>query len=223
MSLKLLLNAFVKFTLGILMAGMLIFIPAGTLLFPSAWLLIKILFIPMFFAGIIMMLKNPELLKKRLEIKENQTEQKYVVAASSLIFIIGFIIAGLNFRFKWHILPKSVIITASIVFIVSYILFGEVLRENTFVSRTIKIEKNQIVIDTGLYSVVRHPMYSASILMFLSIPLILGSLYSFVVFLIYPVLIIIRISGEEKLLKNELTGYNDYMKKVKYRLIPYIW
>ena len=182
-----------------------------------------VLFIPMFIAGIIMMIKNPKLLASRLDVKEKQKNQGIVIKMSGLMFIVGFILAGLDFRFKWLELPSWITYLFSFIFIIFYIMFGEVLRENTYLSRTIKVEEDQKVIDKGLYSIVRHPMYTASIFMFLSMPLILGSLISFFVFLIYPILIVIRIIGEEKLLINELSGYDKYIKKVKYRLIPFVW
>ena len=181
-----------------------------------------ILFIPMFIAGIILMIKNPMLLKSRLEVKEKEKEQKQVILYSGLMFFFGFVIAGLNYRFSWVILPKIVVIIASILFIISYILYAEVLRENTYLSRTIEVQKNQKVVDKGLYGIVRHPMYSITLLLFLTMPLILGSIISFVIFLIYPFIISKRINNEEKVLEKELKGYIDYKKKVKYRLIPFI-
>lgn len=223
MDFKLLFSAITKFLLGLTLVGILIFLPAGTLLFPNGLLFMGILFIPMFIAGIIMFIFSPNLLKRRLEAKEKEREQSLVIKLSGLMFIIGFIMAGLNFRFSWHTLPKPVIIISAIVFLLSYALFGEVLRENAYLSRTIKVEENQPLIDTGLYSVVRHPMYSASVLLFLSMPLVLGSLISFAIFLIYPILIAKRIKNEEEILEKELKGYNEYKQKVKYRLIPFIW
>ncbi|MEE0928475.1 MAG: isoprenylcysteine carboxylmethyltransferase family protein [Acutalibacteraceae bacterium] len=182
-----------------------------------------ILFIPMFFAGIVMMLKNPELLKKRLSAKEKLKEQGLVVKLSGLMFMVGFILAGLGFRFNWYTLPKSVSLGAAVVFIFAYLLYAEVLRENTYLSRTIEVQENQKVIDTGLYGLVRHPMYSVTLLLFLSMPLVLGSVYSFLVFLAYPFIIVKRIKSEEEFLLKELEGYREYMQKVKYRLIPFIW
>ena len=182
-----------------------------------------ILFIPMFFAGIVMMFKNPSLLKSRLDAKEKQKEQDLVVKLSGLMFLAGFVVAGLNYRFGWHKLPDAVVIVSAVTFVIAYILYAEVMRENTYLSRTIEVQENQKVIDTGLYGIVRHPMYSATLILFLSIPLILGSLYSFIIFLIYPLLIASRIKNEEKFFEKELEGYKEYKKRVKYRLIPFIW
>lgn len=223
MTVKLFFQAVLKFILGVILVGVLIFLPAGTFAFVNGWLLIGILFIPMFIAGIIMMLKNPKLLKKRLKAKEKQKQQNIVVKLSGLMFIIGFVIAGLNYRFRWYTLPFYVSIIASVLFIIGYVLYAEVLRENVYLSRTVEVEENQKVINTGLYGVVRHPMYSATILLFLSMPLILGSIYSFIVFIAYPFIIANRIKYEEKLLEKDLLGYKEYKTKVKYRLIPYIW
>ena len=223
MTLKLFVEAISKFLLGLFLVGLLIFIPAGTLSFYNGWLFIGVLFIPMFFAGIVMIFKNPELLRKRLDAKEKEREQSLVVKLSGLMFIAGFIVAGLGYKHNWYILPKSVSIGASFVFLLAYILYAEVLRENTYLSRTIKVEENQKVIDKGLYGIVRHPMYSVTLLLFLSIPIILGSLYSFIIFLSYPFIIAKRIKNEEQILTNELKGYTEYKQKVKYRLIPFIW
>lgn len=219
----LLIQALSKFLLGVALVGLSIFLPAGTFLFFSGWLFMGILFVPMFFVGTIMMFKNPELLKKRLNAKEEQKEQSLVVRISGLMFLAGFIIAGLGFRFGWYTLPNSVAIGAAVVFLAAYILYAEVLRENTYLSRTIEVQEGQKVIDTGLYGIVRHPMYSVTLLMFLSTPLVLGSLYSFAIFLAYPIIIANRIKHEEKFLEKELRGYRQYMQKVKYRLIPFIW
>lgn len=182
-----------------------------------------LLFIPMFIAGIILMAKNPKLLERRLNAKEEENEQKQVVLVSGLMFVIVFISAGLNYKYGWTKLPDVVVIISSVLFIISYAMYGEVLRENAYLSRTIKVEENQKLVSSGLYGVVRHPMYTATILMFLSIPLILGSFISFLIFLIYPILIIIRIKNEEKLMEKDLRGYNEYKKKVKYKLIPFVW
>ena len=182
-----------------------------------------VLFIPMFIAGIVMMIKNPSLLKSRLDGKEKQKEQGVVIKLSGLMFISGFIIAGLDYRYNWLPLPEVVTYISIIIFLLSYIMWAEVLRENTYLSRTIKVVDNQKVIDSGLYSIVRHPMYLATLFLFLSMPLVLGSLISFFIFLLYPVLIIFRIIQEEKVLEKELNGYKEYKKKVKYRLIPFIW
>ena len=223
MSIKLFFEAIFKFLLGVLLVGLLIFIPAGTINFFNGWLFMGLLFIPMFIAGIIMMIKSPNLLKSRLNAKEKEKEQKKIVAISGLMFLIGFILAGLNYRFNWIELPNVVVIISSIVFLISYLIYAEVLRENAFLSRTIEVSDNQKVIDTGLYGIVRHPMYLATIFLFLSMPLILGSLISFIVFLIYPFIIIRRLNNEERILEKELKGYKEYKKKVRYKLIPFIW
>ena len=223
MTKKLFYEAIIKFLLGVILVGLLIFFPAGTLSFYNGWLFIGILFVPMFLAGNVMMLKNPELLKKRLDAKEKESEQSLVVKLSGLMFLAGFIVAGLGYRFDWYMLPKAISIGASVIFLLAYVLYAEVLRENTYLARTIKVEENQKVIDTGLYGIVRHPMYSVTLLLFLSIPLILGSLYSFIIFLAYPFIIAKRIKNEEQLLEKELNGYKEYKQKVKYCLIPFIW
>lgn len=223
MNFKLFFEAIIKFLLGIILVGLLIFLPAGTLSYFNGWLFMGILFIPMFIAGIVMMFKNPELLKKRLDAKEKESEQGLVVKLSGLMFLLGFIIAGFGVRFNWYTVPETVSISASFVFLLAYALYAEVLRENTYLSRTIKVEDNQKVVDTGLYSIVRHPMYSVTLLLFLSIPIILGSIYSFIIFLAYPFIIAKRIKNEEQLLEKELQGYKEYKQKVKYRLIPFIW
>ena len=223
MAVKLFFEAIIKFLLGVILTGVLIFLPAGTLCYLYGWILMGILFIPMFLAGIVMMIKNPQLLAKRLSAKEKQKEQSVVVKLSGLMFVAGFVLAGLGVRFNWYILPLGVVIGGSVLFLASYILYAEVLRENTYLSRTIQVQENQKVIDTGLYGIVRHPMYSATLLLFLSIPLVLGSLYALAVFLLYPFIIAKRIKNEEKLLEAELKGYSEYKQKVKYRLIPFIW
>ena len=223
MTLKLFISAITKFLLGICLVGLLIFLPAGSLSFFNGWLLMGILFIPMFFAGIVMMLKNPDLLKSRLNAKEKRKEQSLVVKLSGLMFVAGFIVAGLGFRFNLYTLPKGVSIGAAVVFLVAYILYAEVLRENTYLSRTIEVQENQKVVDTGLYGIVRHPMYSVTILLFLMMPLVLGSVFSFVIFLAYPFIFAKRIEGEEAFLEKELSGYKEYKEKIKYRMIPFIW
>ena len=223
MTVKLFVQAITKFILGIILVGVLIFLPAGTWQFANGWLLMGILFVPMFLAGIVMMIKNPALLKKRLHAKEEQKEQDLVIKLSGLMFLVGFIVAGLGVRFGWYILPKGVVICAAVIFVVAYVLYAEVLRENTYLSRTIEVQENQKVIDTGLYGIVRHPMYSVTLLLFLSMPLVLGSIYSFLVFLAYPFIIAKRIINEEAFLEKELDGYREYKQKVKYRLIPFIW
>lgn len=223
MTKELFVQAILKFLLGFVFVGLLIFVPAGTIEFWNGWLFMGILFIPMFFAGIVMMIKNPELLKKRLNAKEKQNEQNIVIKLSGCMFLAGFIVAGLNYRFDWNMLPTAVSTGAVAVFLLAYLLYAEVLRENTYLSRTIEIQENQKVIDTGLYGIIRHPMYSATVLLFLAMPLVLGSLLSFVIFLAYPFIIAKRIKNEEMLLEKELNGYQEYKKKVKYRLIPFIW
>ena len=223
MSYKLFFQAITKFLIGALLVGALIFVPAGTIKFLNGWIFMGVLFVPMFIFGIYLMFKNPDLLKRRLNAKEKEGEQKTVIALSGLMFMAGFVIAGLNYRFGWVVLPNIVTIVASIVFVISYILYAEVLRENAYLLRTIEVEKGQKVVDTGMYGIVRHPMYIVTILLFLSIPLILGSIISFVIFLMYPFIIIKRIKNEEKVLERDLEGYIEYEKKVKYRLIPFIW
>lgn len=223
MTIKLFVQAITKVLFGFILIGLLIFLPAGTISFFNGWLFMGILFVPMFLAGIVMMLKNPDLLKSRLDAKEKQREQSVVIKLSGLMFTAGFIVAGLDFRFGWFTLPKGIVIGAVIVFLVAYILYAEVLRENTYLSRTVKVQENQKVIDTGLYGIVRHPMYSATLLLFLSMPLVLGSIYSFFIFLLYPLIIAKRIKGEEEFLEKELEGYREYKQKVRYRLIPFVW
>lgn len=223
MTAKLFVQAILKFLLGIVLVGALIFLPAGSLSFYNGWILMGILFIPMFIAGIVMMIKNPALLEKRLDAKEKEKDQSLVVKLSGLMFLAGFILAGLGFRFGWYTLPKAVVIVGAVLFLIAYALYAEVLRENTYLSRTIGVQENQKVIDTGLYGIVRHPMYAVTLLLFLSMPLVLGSVYSLIVFLAYPLIIAKRIKGEEELLEKELAGYKEYKQKVKYRLIPFIW
>ena len=220
---KLFFEAIFKFILGVLMVGILLFWPAGTFLFWNAWLLMGLLFIPMFIAGIILMIKNPDLLRKRLDAKEKEGEQKKVIGMSAIIFILGFVLAGLDFRNGWSNMPLWVVMSASVIFIISYILYAEVLRENTYLSRTIEVQENQKVIDTGLYGIVRHPMYFATTLLFLSFPIILGSWISFAIFCFFPFLLVKRIKNEEEVLENGLEGYKEYKQKVKYRMIPFVW
>ncbi len=223
MDLKLFFQAIFKFLLGVFLVGLLIFIPAGTLTYFNGWLFMGVLFIPMFTAGIFMMVKDPNLLKRRLNAKEKQKDQSIIIKISALMFITGFIISGLDFKFCITNMHYSISIIASILLLFGYTLWGIVLKQNTYLSRTIEVEKGQKIIDKGLYSVVRHPMYLASLILFLMMPLVLGSIISFLVFLIYPILLIFRIKGEEKVLEKELEGYTEYKKKVKYRLIPFIW
>jgi protein-S-isoprenylcysteine O-methyltransferase Ste14 len=223
MTIKLFFQAIAKFILGLVLVGVLIFLPAGTVSFFNGWLLMGVLFVPMLIAGIVMMLKNPNLLKSRLSAKENRKEQSTVIKLSGLMFLAGFIVAGLDFRFAWLTLPKGVAVAAAVAFFAAYVIYAEVLRENAYLSRTIEVQENQKVIDTGLYGIVRHPMYGATLLLFLSMPLVLGSLYSFLIFLFYPLIIAKRIKDEEAFLSEELMGYREYMGRVKYRLIPFIW
>lgn len=223
MDIKLFLQAIIKYVFGVLIVGGLLFIPANSFDYWNGWLFMGLLFIPMFIAGIILMIKNPELLRKRLNAKEQENEQKWVLLFSGVMFIAGFIIAGLNYRYRWIEMPNVVTIISSILFIIAYILYAEVLRENTYLSRTIEVQENQKVIDTGLYGIVRHPMYAVTILLFLTIPLVLGSIISFIIFLIYPIIIGKRIKNEEKVLEKDLKGYTEYTKKVKYKVIPFVW
>ena len=220
---KLLIEALTKFTCGLLLVGLLIFLPAGTLSYTYGWLLIGLLFIPMLMAGFVMLAKSPDFLKKRLDAKEKQTTQKGVLAFSGLMFIAGFVVAGLDFRFDWSSVPAWVTVTASVLFLIAYVLYAEVMRENAYLSRTIKVEEGQKVVDTGMYGIVRHPMYAVTILLFLMMPLVLGSWYALIVFAFYPAIIIVRLKDEEALLTQELPGYAEYKQKVKYRILPFIW
>lgn len=223
MTTKLFFQAITKFLLGFVLVGLLIFLPAGSFSYFNGWLFLGILFLPITIAGIVMMLKNPKLLEKRLNGKETEKEQSTVIKLSGLMFLAGFIVAGLGFRFNWYTFPLGFTIGGAIVFLLAYILYAEVMRENTYLSRTIEVQENQKIIDTGLYGIVRHPMYCATLLLFLSIPLVLGSVFSFLIFLAYPFIIAKRIKGEEQLLEKELEGYSEYKQRVKYRLIPFVW
>ena len=223
MNAKLFISAIAKFLLGVILVGVLIFLPAGTFDYFGGWLLMGILFIPMFAAGIVMMIKNPALLKSRLKAKESDKEQDLVIKLSGLMFLTGFIVAGLGVRFSWYSLPTPVIIVGACLFVIAYILYAEVMRENTYLSRTIEVQENQKVVDSGLYGIVRHPMYAVTLLLFLSMPIVLGSLYSLAIFLAYPFIIAKRIKNEEKFLEKNLEGYTEYKTRVKYRLIPFIW
>ena len=220
---KLFIRAVSRFFAGLLIVGLLLFLPAGTLRYPQAWILIGILFVPMFTAGLIMMKKNPELLKKRLNVREKETEQKEVILFSGLMFLASFILAGFSFRFGWLMLPFPASIIAVIVFLAAYALYAEVLRENTYLSRTIEVQEDQKVIDTGLYGIVRHPMYMATTILFLAMPLVLASPLSFILMLGYIPVIAKRISNEEDVLEKGLEGYQDYKKKVRYKMIPFLW
>ena len=223
MNSKLFTQAVSRFFAGLVIVGLLLFLPAGTFRYPQGWLLIGILFVPMFAAGLVMMKKNPELLKKRLNVREKETEQKEVILFSGIMFLASFILAGLSFRFGWLMLPFPASLTAAVVFLAAYALYAEVLRENTYLSRTIEVQEDQKVIDTGLYGIVRHPMYMVTVFLFLAMPLVLGSIISFVIMLCYIPIIAKRIRNEEQVLTEGLQGYKEYMKKVKYRLIPFIW
>lgn len=220
---KLLINALTKYFCGLLLVGLLVFLPAGTLKYTYGWLLIGLLFVPMLIAGFVMFFKSPDFLAKRLDVKEKQATQKGVVALSGLMFIAGFVVAGLDFRFGWSRMPLPVTIVASVLFLIAYALYAEVMRENAYLSRTVKVEEGQKVVDTGLYGIVRHPMYMVTILLFLMMPIVLGSWFALVVFAFYPAIIIVRLKDEEDLLTRELSGYAAYKEKVKYRIIPFIW
>ena len=212
-----------RFTGGVVIVGAMLFWPAGSWSYWNGWLLMAVLFIPIAILGAVMVWRAPELLDKRLSNKENQQEQRYVVALSALMFVASFVVAGLNFKHGWHTFPDAVVYAAAAVFLIAYTLYAEVIRENAYLSRTVEIQQGQRLVDTGLYGIVRHPMYTATVLLFLSMPLILGSLLSFAIMLAYIPLIVVRISGEERLLEQGLPGYKEYMQRVKYRLIPYVW
>jgi len=220
---KLLLEAIIKWFCGLVLVGLLIFLPAGTMSYPCGWLLMGLLFVPMLIAGFVMLTRSPEFLKKRLNAKEKQGTQKGVLAFSGLMFMAGFTVAGLDYRFGWSSVPGWVVISASVLFLIAYALYAEVMRENAYLSRTVQVEEGQRVVDTGLYSIVRHPMYAVTVLLFLMFPLVLGSWYALIPFGFYPVIIIVRLRNEEALLTRELCGYAEYKQKVKYRLIPFIW
>ena len=220
---KLLLSGLIKFTAGLLLVGALLFLPAGSLAYSGGWLLIGLLFVPMLIAGFVMFFVSPTLLEKRLDAKEKQAAQKGVLAFSGLMFVASFVLAGLDWRFGWSRMPMPVTVAGAVLFLAAYGLYAEVMRENAYLSRTIKVEEGQKVVDTGLYGIVRHPMYSATVVLFLAMPLVLGSWYALIPMAFYPVIIIVRLLDEEKLLTRELPGYEAYKKKVKYRLIPFVW
>ena len=220
---KLLIDALTKFACGLVLVGLLLFLPAGTLGYAGGWLLIGLLFGPMLIAGFVMLFKSPDFLAKRLDVKEKQATQKGVVAFSGLMFIAGFVVAGLDHRFGWSNMPLWVTVAAAVLFLAAYLLYAEVMRENAYLSRTVKVEEGQTVVDTGLYGIVRHPMYMATIFLFLAMPIVLGSWYALIVFAFYPAIIIVRLKDEEELLTRELDGYEAYKKKVKYRILPFIW
>jgi protein-S-isoprenylcysteine O-methyltransferase Ste14 len=219
----LLKEALIKIISGIVLMGVLLFLPAGTIRWQEGWLLMIILFVPMFLAGLLMYFKAPDLLRSRLKAKETQSEQKDVIRYSGLMFLLAFIVAGLNYRFGWITMPRAIVWIGAVIFLLAYCLFGEVLRENQYLSRTIEVRDGQTVVDTGLYGIVRHPMYTATVLLFLSMPLVLNSLISFIIMLAYIPIIVKRIRNEEEVLEQELKGYKEYKQKVKYRLIPFIW
>ena len=223
MTFKLFIQGLIKFIIGIILVGLLIFIPAGSINFTKGWLFMGLLFIPMFIVGIILMIFNPKLLERRLNAKEKENDQKIVLLLSGIVFILGFIICGLNYRFNWFRMPYRLTYIFSIMFLIFYFLYCEILRENPFLNRTIEVRKDDKVIDTGFYAVVRHPMYSITLMLFLLIPLVLGSIHAFFIFLLFPIIFIKRIINEEKVLEKDLKGYIEYKKKVKYRLIPFIW
>lgn len=220
---RLVINALLKFVLGLLLVAALVFIPAGSLSYFGGWLFIALLFVPMLALGIVLFIKSPALLEKRLNAKEKAATQKGVVAASGLLFLVGFIVAGLDYRFGWSSVPMWAVILAAVILLISYALYAEVMRENAYLSRTIEVQENQKVVDTGLYGIVRHPMYAVTIWLFLAIPIVLGSLWAALCFVPYVAIIVVRLIGEEKLLENELDGYKEYKKKIKYRLIPFVW
>lgn len=220
---KLLCQGLIKFLCGILLVGALVFWPAGSLSFINGWIFSAVLFIPVFILGVVLFIKSPELLKKRLDTKEKEKAQKGVVGISALVFVGGFVVAGLDYRFGWSNVPVGAVIAAIALFLLSYVLYAEVMRENAYLSRTVKVQEGQKVVSTGLYGIVRHPMYMATVIMFLSIPVILGSWYALIPFFFYPVLMAIRIRNEEKVLTEGLEGYKEYKEKVKYRMIPFIW
>ena len=220
---KLFVSALVKFFCGFLLVGLLIFLPAGTLAFAKGWLFMGLLFGPMFIAGLVMLAKSPEFLAKRLDVKEKRSAQQGVVKLSGLMFIAGFVVAGLDFRFGWSVMPRAVTVVAAVLFLLAYLLYAEVMRENAYLSRTIKVEEGQTLVSTGLYGIVRHPMYMATLLLFMVMPLVLGSWWALIPFAFYPAIIISRLKDEEELLIRELAGYAEYKEKVKYRIIPFIW
>lgn len=213
----------IKLLMGLVLVGLLIFLPAGTIHFFNGWLLVAVLFVPMLIAGVVMALRSPELLKKRLNAKEKEDEQKSVVAMSGILFVTTFVVAGLNYRYGWVVMPSWTVWSAVVLFLLSYAMYAEVMRENAYLSRTIEVQEGQRVIDTGLYGIVRHPMYTATVLMFLAMPLVLGSLPSFVIMLVYIPLIVKRIRNEENVLREGLDGYDEYCRKVRFRLLPYVW
>ena len=223
MTKKLFIQALIKICAGLIIIGLLVFGPAGTLHYWNGWLFLGVLFLPMILIGVVLLIKRPELLEKRLKAKESRAEQSLVIKLSGLMFVVGFIMAGISYRFDWFTVPRSGAVIAAAVFLIGYGMYLEVIRENAYLSRVIEVQEGQKVVDTGLYGIVRHPMYSATIIMFLAMPLILGSLISFVIFLVYPMIIGMRIKDEELFLEQELEGYREYKQKVKWRLVPFVW
>lgn len=220
---KLFISAISKFIIGFILLALMLFLPAGTFLYTGAWIFLSVLFVPMLILGILLFFKSPKLLEKRLNSKEKEAAQKGVVALSALMFPLGFVLSALDFRFGWSDVPLWLVILSSILFLFGYAMYAEVMRENAYLSRTIRVEENHKLVSCGLYGIVRHPMYLATLFMFLPIPLILGSFYGLIPFILYPVIIVLRIIGEEKLLTHKLKGYAEYKEKVKYRLIPFIF
>lgn len=220
---KLIVKALIEYCMGLVMVGLLLFLPAGTFDYPNAWLFIALLFIPMLLLGVVLAVKSPELLEKRLNSKEKESEQSVVVILSLIMFLGGFIVSALDYRFGWSVMPLPVVVVAAVILLISYGLYAEVMRENAYLSRTVEIQEEQKVIDTGLYGIVRHPMYSVTTLLFLSIPLVLGSGVGFIIFLATPLILVKRIKNEEKVLEEGLPGYKEYKEKVRYRMIPFIW
>ncbi len=220
---KLAIRALIKYLFGLLLVGALLFLPAGTLSYVGGWLFIGLLFIPMLVLGVVLLFKSPSLLEKRLSVKEKENTQKGVVGVSALLFLAGFIVAGLDHRFGWSVVPTWVVIAASVVLLISYALYAEVMRENAYLSRTVEVQEGQRVVDTGLYGLVRHPMYAVTLWLFLSIPLVLGSWWSLLCFSPYLIVIVVRIINEVKVLEAELDGYREYKKRVKYRILPFVW
>ncbi|MBQ8199666.1 MAG: isoprenylcysteine carboxylmethyltransferase family protein [Lachnospiraceae bacterium] len=220
---KLIISALTKYIAGLLMVTLMLFLPSGTWKYFNGWLFIGLLFVPMFVLGVVLLIKSPELLEKRLRSKESESDQKKVIGASLVMFLAGFILSALDYRFGWTYVPFPVVIAAAVILLVSYGLYAEVMRENVYLSRTVEVQEEQKVIDTGLYGIVRHPMYFSTVLLFLSIPVVLGSWIGFVIFCIYPFLLVKRIRNEESVLEEGLAGYKEYKKKVKYRMIPFVW
>jgi len=220
---KLIISALTKYIAGLLMVTLMLFLPAGTWNYFNGWLFVGLLFVPMFLLGVVLLIKSPELLEKRLRSKESEGEQKKVIGASLVMFLAGFILSALDYRFGWTYVPFPVVIAAAVILLLSYGLYAEVMRENVYLSRTVEVQEEQKVVDTGLYGIVRHPMYFSTVLLFLSIPVVLGSWIGFAIFCIYPFLLVKRIKNEEQVLEEGLKGYKEYKEKVRYRMIPFVW